>query len=67
MRLSQLDVARGTRWTTLDERICQRCSSLGVEPVPGGTSVFGLSPQYPDSMLTGADDAIAGIMYYWQI
>lgn len=64
---SRLDLSQGVKWNALEERTCEQCSSLGIEPVPDATTMFAISPQYPPSMLTGADDAIGGYMYFWQV
>lgn len=64
---SRLDLGKGVLWNSLTERTCESCSSLGIEPVPDATTMFAISPQYPASMLTGADDALAGYMYFWQL
>ncbi len=64
---SQLDLSKGIKWNPLAERTCEGCSSLGIEPVPDQTTIFGVSPRYPASMLTGADSAVGGFMYFWQV
>ena len=44
---NQVGVNLNWQWVTTKQNLCTQCTSLGIQPVPEGTSHFSISAQLP--------------------